>query len=152
MNFEVFDIKGNKLDCKTIKKQDGDFLRYSFIYNGEGTVFVKNAVFDSITHNFSSDCKFFGEGYNMLSQYHGTIENPKCVTEYSDKDRYKLPNRDGFFTVYSMFMAYTNTPIKLEKPCDVFCFFTDDKLCQNVTEFDVLLDARNGKVYQAIKI
>lgn len=60
---------------------------------------------------------FYGEGYNMLSQYGGTIGKPECIGGYSDGKHYRLPAREGFFTVYNMVLFY-NGP----DACDLIGF------------------------------
>ncbi len=55
---------------------------------------------------FSKDTEFYGEGYNMLSQYGGTINDFKLIGSYSDYDHYKLKKPDGINQVYNMIIFY----------------------------------------------
>lgn len=62
---------------------------------------LKEAVLFSGEHGFSSDEPFYGDGYQKLSQYSGTISHFDTITGYTDKDHYKMPQTDGFKTVYN---------------------------------------------------
>ena len=57
---------------------------------------------------------FYGEGYNKLSQYKGTISSFENITNYSDYKHYKLEQQEGFFTVYNLLMLFpANSEINL---------------------------------------
>lgn len=51
---------------------------------------------------FDPDTPVYGEGYNKLSQYGGTVREVKLTSSYSDHRHYKLPVPDGFQQVYNM--------------------------------------------------
>ena len=51
---------------------------------------------------FAPDTEFYGEGYNMLSQYGGTINDFKLLGSYSDYDHYKFKRPEGINQVYNM--------------------------------------------------
>ncbi len=55
---------------------------------------------------FASDTEFYGEGYNMLSQYGGTIEDFKLISSFSDYDHYKFNKPDGINQVYNLAIFY----------------------------------------------
>ena len=55
---------------------------------------------------FSSDTEFYGEGFNMLSQYGGTIDNFRLIGSFSDYDHYKLKKPDGINQVYNMLLLF----------------------------------------------
>ena len=55
---------------------------------------------------FSPDTEFYGEGYNMLSQYGGTIKDFKLLGSYSDYDHYKFKKPKGLNQVYNMLILY----------------------------------------------
>ncbi len=58
------------------------------------------------TMPFAPDTEFYGEGYNMLSQYGGTINDFKLIGSFSDYDHYKLKKPDGMNQVYNMIIFY----------------------------------------------
>ncbi len=53
----------------------------------------------------TADCSFYGEGFQMLAQYAGTVANPRVVGSYgSDWDFFKLPRNaynQNLWTVYN---------------------------------------------------
>lgn len=55
---------------------------------------------------FAPDTAFYGEGYNMLSQYGGTISDFKLIGSFSDYDHYKLKRPEGINQVYNMVIFY----------------------------------------------
>ena len=55
---------------------------------------------------FSPDTRVYGEGYNMLSQYGGTVEDSYLIGSFSDYDHYKLPKPQGINQVYNMAMFF----------------------------------------------
>ena len=55
---------------------------------------------------FSPSTPVYGEGYNMLSQYSGTVEKCDLFASFSDYDHYKLPKPQGVNQVYNMAIFY----------------------------------------------
>lgn len=55
---------------------------------------------------FPEKTPFYGEAYNKLSQYKGSVNTFKNVTNYSDAGHYKLIQKEGFFTVYNFAHFY----------------------------------------------
>ena len=55
---------------------------------------------------FAPDTECYGEGYNMLAQYGGTIKDIKFLGSYSDYDHYKFYKPDGINQVYNMAIFY----------------------------------------------
>ncbi|MGN0571539.1 MAG: hypothetical protein ACI4K9_05115, partial [Candidatus Fimenecus sp.] len=65
------------------------------------TARVKEAVLFSGEHGFPADTPFYGDGYQKLTQYKGTLKKCDTFTGFTDKDHYKLPQTEGFQTVYN---------------------------------------------------
>lgn len=55
---------------------------------------------------FSPDTEFYGEGYNMLSQYGGTVRDFKLLGSFSDYDHYKFKKPADMHQVYNMLVFY----------------------------------------------
>lgn len=72
---------------------------------------------------FPADTAFYGEGYNMLSQYTGTIKEPACMTPHTDAGHYRLPQKDGLFTVYNLLLLFPEDGVVLMgfSSCRRFC-------------------------------
>ncbi len=62
---------------------------------------------------FSADTRFYGEGYNMLSQYGGTISDFKLLGSFSDYDHYKFKRPDGINQVYNMAIFFPENELPL---------------------------------------
>lgn len=62
---------------------------------------LREVVLFSGAHGFSPDAPFYGDGYQKLSQYRGTLAKFDSITGYTDRDHYKMPQTDGFSTVYN---------------------------------------------------
>lgn len=93
------DSSHNDVPCSSfITKDDSS---YSISFSPERSTTLKEAVLFSGKHNFPSDTKFYADGYQMLSQYSGTISHFDTLTGYTDKDHYKMPQTDNFKTVYN---------------------------------------------------
>ena len=81
--------------CTLAVKNEGD----TALPLGDLTIFSAPMV-------FSAKTPVYGEGYNMLSQYGGTVENCHLIASFSDYDHYKLPKPDGMHQVYNMAIFY----------------------------------------------
>ena len=55
---------------------------------------------------FAADTRVYGEGYNMLSQYAGTIKDCRLIGPYSDYAHYKLWKPEGIHQVRNMAIFY----------------------------------------------
>jgi len=55
---------------------------------------------------FSGHTTFYAEGFQMLSQYKGTLEKIQKVGGYDDNAHYKLPQSAGYKTVYNMLLLH----------------------------------------------
>ncbi len=83
---------------------------------------LQEAVFFSGAHGFSADTAFYGDGYQKLTQYKGTVGNFKTFTGYSDKGHYKMPQTHGYETVYNyaLFGKGENTVLIGAASCNRF--------------------------------
>lgn len=74
---------------------------YSFkLKLGENTK-ISEAVLFNGEHGFSPDAPFYGDGYQKLTQYRGTVGNFDTFAGFTDKDHYKMPQTEGYQTVYN---------------------------------------------------
>lgn len=73
------------------------------------SVKLKEAVVFKGTMPYPASTRFYGEGFNMLSQYRGTLEHFELAGAYSDKYHYRLPQKDGFFTCYNLLLLFPSS-------------------------------------------
>lgn len=90
---------GRKIPCSLKIEENGSYYSVTFTLNQN--VKLKEAVLFSGAHNFPAGAKFYGDGYQMLSQYSGTTARFGTITGYSDKGHYKMPQTNRFKTVYN---------------------------------------------------
>lgn len=93
------DRNGAQAPCRSKVTEENGIYSITLSPNCRGS--LKEAVLYSGIHNFPPDARFYGEGYQMLSQYSGTVTHFGTITGYTDKDHYKLPQTRGFKTVYN---------------------------------------------------
>ena len=55
---------------------------------------------------YEADTEFYGEGYNMLSQYGGKINDFKLLGSFCDYTHYRLKKPEGINQVYNMLMLF----------------------------------------------
>jgi alpha-galactosidase len=89
---------GVRLDCR----RDGN--RYTFVVENRTQTeqrIQEVLLFDGC-HRMPTDCHIHGDGYNMFSQTVGTLGRPEDVEPLTDCGHYRLPEPQGFRTVYGM--------------------------------------------------
>ena len=99
---DIFNV--NRLDGGLVLNGEKRGNIYSFSITNTSGSDQKIGDITLLTANmiFSSDTKFYGEGYNMLSQYGGTIRDFKLLGSFSDYDHYRFERPEGFNQVYNM--------------------------------------------------
>lgn len=129
-------IEGEQAMCKIqFREYDQDGLWVQPKTHGDTVDFIiKNMTEDIMKlqdiilykggHEFTETAHCYGEGYNMLSQYAGTIEEIHLIGSYGDYQHYKLPMEEGWNQVYNMMI------VSLGEPNAVLMGFTS---CQRFT-------------------
>lgn len=92
-------------------KESGEIEIITKKVNNEYILFLKNNSAETIYPDevivmsgkmpFERNTRAYCDGFNMLSQYTGTVENMKCIGPYTDCGHYKLPQKDKYFTGYN---------------------------------------------------
>ena len=95
----VLDNSNRKVSADFQINEENGLFSISFSMNH--TEKMKEAVLFSGEHGFPSDTPFYGDGYQKLSQYKGTVESFDSFTGYTDKSHYKMPQTESFETVYN---------------------------------------------------
>lgn len=99
----LIDENGNKTPCEySVVNDDASFKIESTV---KQNVRLKEAVLFSGKHGLSDDAAFYGDGYQKLSQYKGTVGNFKTITGYTDEKHYRMPQTDGYKTVYNYILV-----------------------------------------------
>ena len=104
---EIFKL--NKEICKGVEihgEWNGNTCALTLVNHTENDVILEDVCVFSAENPFTPDTKFYGEGYNMLSQYGGTIKDFKLLGSYSDYDHYKFKRPLDMHQVYNMAIFY----------------------------------------------
>lgn len=121
----------------------------NYIENGKEFIFSPLTVNSSQEFQLFKGCvakpstKFTAEGFQMLSYYQGTFENPYCISRCPDnKEPYNITKDDNYFTVYNYIAFFENQKWTLLgfSSCEKFQGFF--KLFKDGT-IEVLLDLEN---------
>ncbi|MBQ9744558.1 MAG: alpha-galactosidase [Clostridia bacterium] len=88
------------------EKWDGNICSISVTNKTDRDIKPSDLTVYKADMTFSPDTKFYGEGYNMLSQYGGTIRDFKLLGSFSDYDHYRLYRPEGMNQVYNMIIFY----------------------------------------------
>lgn len=95
----IKDINGIHTPCDFNVSEKAGIYKIEFTISQNAK--IKEVVLFSGEHGFSGDTPFYGDGYQKLSQYKGTVSHFDTITGYTDKDHYKMPQTNGFKTVYN---------------------------------------------------
>ena len=93
-------------DITVQRKWSGNFCTTTLHNNGKEVTGIKEVVMINIGHVFNSNTSFYAEGFQMLSQYRGTLASPKLVGGYDDNGHYKLAQPKGYKAVYNMLVLH----------------------------------------------
>ena len=94
---------------------------------------------------FSPDTEFYGEGYNMLSQYGGTLRNFRLLGSFSDYDHYKFKRPADKHQVYNMLILYPKSAAPLLIGFSS-CFRFNGWIRFNESVLEIALNGENVKV------
>ncbi|GGD79631.1 glycoside hydrolase family 36 protein [Paenibacillus nasutitermitis] len=103
-DFEIRLSDGNAADglLNLIRDWQENVCAAKLVSTADEAMSVKEIVLFQGKMPFEPSARIYGEGYNMLSQYGGTVAVPVDIGGYSDRNHYKLPVTDDLFTVYNL--------------------------------------------------
>lgn len=87
---------------KLIRQWNGPLCRSRLINRGREAVRVKEVLLFDLALSLPPDTRLYGEGFQMLSQTGGTLNQPADLGNYSDAKHYKLPAPEGVKVVYGL--------------------------------------------------
>lgn len=105
-NLKIVKADGSIAKAEVEHTEKNGVHKFSVLFGEDCT--AKEAVLFSDKHDIAVDSDFYGDGYQKLSQYGGTVGNPQIISDYSDRDHYKMPQTDGFFTAYNFVIFSIN--------------------------------------------
>jgi alpha-galactosidase len=81
---------------------DGSICRSRLVNAGARAARVAEVVLFDLAHGLPPETRFYGEGFQMLSQTGGTLGVPLDLGNYTDPKHYKLPEPAGARAVYGL--------------------------------------------------
>lgn len=91
---------------RLIRIWQGSACRLSVVNESTRPVRLAEVAAFTLPISLPAHTPFYGEGYNMLSQYKGTLSRFEDITNHSDYGHYRFPQKAGFFTVYNLLMLF----------------------------------------------
>ncbi len=88
------------------RKWSGAFCTTTLQNKGITDVRIKEVILMQAARLFNINTSFYAEGFQMLSQYNGTLSEPKIIGGYDDSRHYRLPQPDGYKVVYNMLILH----------------------------------------------
>ncbi len=89
-------------DIKIVRKWDGNNCKISITNNASSVVKLKEIILFSADKLFTDTTRMYAEGFQLLSQTGGTLDKPKDLGFYTDRDHYKLPEPSGYRVIYNL--------------------------------------------------
>lgn len=107
----------------------------------QDTLYLQKIAVLEMAMPFQPDTAVYGEGYNKLCQYGGTVRDVKMTGSHGDAGHYKLPIPDGYQQVYNMVRFAPEKGKKLMlgfSSCNRFSgeFWFDEKILQVILNLE----------------
>ncbi|MFC5406165.1 glycoside hydrolase family 36 protein [Cohnella soli] len=83
---------------------DGAVCHTELFHHGERPLAIKEVVWLNMDVSACSQASAYGEGYNMLSQYEGSLSKLHLIGNYGDGEHYRMPQVEGDQTVYNLLL------------------------------------------------
>lgn len=91
------------------KDWNGDICSCKLINTTTQAYKIKEVVLFSLKMPFEPSTLIFGEGYNKLSMYGGTVSELEHIGAYNEITHYNMPQTPGFNKVYNMIMFFQSS-------------------------------------------
>lgn len=88
------------------RKWKGNYCATSITNKGKKSIRIKEIVLMQANKLYKSNTQFYGEGFQMLSQYKGILAMPVNVGSYDDNKHYKIAQPEGYKAVYNMLLLH----------------------------------------------
>jgi alpha-galactosidase len=100
-------------DIKVSRKWNGSYCTTFVTNTGDKDIRIKEVLLFHADRLFGDSTPFYAEGFQMLSQYKGSLKDPVKVGGYDDHAHYKLQEPTGYKTVYNMLLLDDNKAGKM---------------------------------------
>ena len=110
---------------KIITKKINNEYKFFLKNDSPETIYPDEVIVMKGKMPFKKNTRAYCDGFNMLSQYIGTVGNMECMGPYSDGGHYKLPQKVGYFTGY-------NYALFFEKQTTLWGFTSCRRFCGEI--------------------
>ena len=93
-------------EIKIDRKWNGNFCTTTIHNSSNKNLRLKEVVLLQADRLFDGNTSCYAEGFQMLSQYWGTLAAPLLVGGYDDNKHYRLPQPEGYKAVYNMLILH----------------------------------------------
>ncbi|HSL22425.1 MAG TPA: glycoside hydrolase family 36 protein [Vicinamibacterales bacterium] len=87
---------------RVVKSWHGPFCRSRAVNASARPVALRAIVLFDVLHALPAGTRFYGEGFQMLTQTGGTLGRPENLGNYTDPGHYKMPEPPGARAVYGL--------------------------------------------------
>ena len=102
----IFNLNSKQKNLTLAQQWNGNICDLTVTNNSDTEQRLGDITLFTAKMPFTPDTEFYGEGYNMLSQYGGAINDFKLIGSFSDYDHYRLKRPEGINQVYNMIIFY----------------------------------------------
>ena len=93
-------------NIKVSRQWTGNYCTTTLQNNSTKDLRIKEVVIFQANRIFDSSTQFYAEGFQMLSQYKGTLGSPQALTFFDDSKHYRMPQSNGYKVVYNMLILH----------------------------------------------
>lgn len=138
--FEIVPVSGNAEALEFVMEESGPFRNFRIISRSPRPQRIREAVVLRLPMPFPPDTPLYAEGFNMLSQYWGTVRQIE-TTSFSDRDHYRLPVKEEFFTCYNLIQFFPHdAPVLLAGFTSCSRFSNEIRFHEQTLEFVIDCD------------
>ncbi|MBI4909673.1 MAG: alpha-galactosidase [Acidobacteria bacterium] len=88
--------------CRVSRSWRGNVCTSAVTNAGKSAVRLREIILFEGPHSYSPQTRFYGEGFTMLSQTGGTLDQPQQIGGYLDRKHYRIPEPADAVTAYSV--------------------------------------------------
>jgi alpha-galactosidase len=89
-------------EIEVVRNWNGPFCSARAVHRGRAAVRLNEIVLFDVPLTVPPDTRFYGEGFQMLTQTGGTLGHPVGLSSYTDVGHYKIPQPEGARAFYGL--------------------------------------------------
>ena len=138
---EPIDILGKMPEGLTLEEKKNEKTgETAYALRSDREISVRDIVVGRFPFDYPKDAFLYAEGYQMLSQYTGTVETLECFTYLNDREHYRLRQTEGYKTVYNCLLVENAGFESYDLYAFSSCFRFNGRILINEREILLVLD------------